>query len=354
MAAEHPAERSVRGPRHGTCPPLAASAGHDAIVSFRSSQEWACPPGMRVPHGPGNGWSPASLAEIHELSAVQLRDALRSGELSARAGHRSFPGPHRSPEPAPRGLHHRHCGPGAEGRRGSGPAPRPPEPERRRLAPAAWNAGRLQGPDGCGRGRHHAWKRRPGAQAGAGRRRASRRAQGCGGHLAGQDTGPGVRPDGLQREPDRPAVAQSACAQPQFGRLLGRQRCRRGRGAVAVRPRVRRRRLRADPGRGVRAGRAEARTWARAGRGKLRRSRPARGCRTARPLRRRCRAAARCPGAAARGPTGCGPTKCGRTGRGRPGARQLPRTDRQGAAPAADRHKPRQPVANDVPLHPGP
>ena len=52
MAAEHPAEhhaeRSVRGPRHGTCPPLAASAGQDAIVSFRSVQEWACPPGIRL------------------------------------------------------------------------------------------------------------------------------------------------------------------------------------------------------------------------------------------------------------------------------------------------------------------
>ena len=46
MAAEHPAERSVRGLRPGTCPPLAASAGHDAKVSSRSSQEWACPPVM--------------------------------------------------------------------------------------------------------------------------------------------------------------------------------------------------------------------------------------------------------------------------------------------------------------------
>jgi hypothetical protein len=48
MAAEHPAERSVRGPRHGTCPPLATGAGHDAIVSFRSAQEWACPAGMNA------------------------------------------------------------------------------------------------------------------------------------------------------------------------------------------------------------------------------------------------------------------------------------------------------------------
>ena len=47
MAAEHPAERPVRGPRHGTCPPLAARAGHDANVSFRRTQEWACPPGSR-------------------------------------------------------------------------------------------------------------------------------------------------------------------------------------------------------------------------------------------------------------------------------------------------------------------
>ncbi len=51
----------------------------------------------------------------------------------------------------------------------------------------------------------------------------------------------------------------------------------------------------------------EARTWARAGRGKLRRSRAARGCRTARPLRRRRRPAARCPGAR-RGPARCRPT----------------------------------------------
>jgi hypothetical protein len=47
--AEHPAVRPVRGPRHGACPPLAASVGHDAIVSFRGTQEWACPPGMHVP-----------------------------------------------------------------------------------------------------------------------------------------------------------------------------------------------------------------------------------------------------------------------------------------------------------------
>jgi hypothetical protein len=51
MAAEHPAghaaERSVRGARHGTCPPLAAGAGHAAMVSFRGPQEWTCPPGMR-------------------------------------------------------------------------------------------------------------------------------------------------------------------------------------------------------------------------------------------------------------------------------------------------------------------
>ena len=42
-------------------------------------------PGDAGPRGPRYGRSPASLAEIHELSAVELRDALRSGELSARA-----------------------------------------------------------------------------------------------------------------------------------------------------------------------------------------------------------------------------------------------------------------------------
>jgi amidase len=34
--------------------------------------------------GSGNGWNPYPLVEIHELSAVRLRDALRTGELSAR------------------------------------------------------------------------------------------------------------------------------------------------------------------------------------------------------------------------------------------------------------------------------
>jgi hypothetical protein len=60
MAAEHPAERPVQVPRHGTCPPLAASAGHDAKVSFRGSQGWACPPAIDV---------------------VRLRERLESGFL---------------------------------------------------------------------------------------------------------------------------------------------------------------------------------------------------------------------------------------------------------------------------------
>jgi amidase len=42
-----------------------------------------------LPLQPKSGWSHVSLADVHELSAVGLRDALRSGELSARevAGH---------------------------------------------------------------------------------------------------------------------------------------------------------------------------------------------------------------------------------------------------------------------------
>ncbi|RKR19970.1 hypothetical protein C8D78_1782 [Arthrobacter oryzae] len=43
MAAEHPAERSVRGAVHGTCPPPAATTGHKPAVPSRCSQAWACP-----------------------------------------------------------------------------------------------------------------------------------------------------------------------------------------------------------------------------------------------------------------------------------------------------------------------
>ena len=49
-------------------------------------------------------------------------------------------------------------------------------------------------------------------------------------------------------------------------------------------------------------------------------------------------------------------TRSGRaqSGRARCGGRQLSRTDRQGAAPASDRRKPGQPVADNFPFHPGP
>ncbi len=173
-----------------------------------------------------------------------------------------------------------------------------------------------------------------------------RRAQGRRSDLAGQDAGPGVRADGLQRKPDRTAVAQSACAQPQLGRLLRRQRRRGGRRAGALRPRIRRRRFRPHSGRRLRAGGAEARPRAGARRGKLRRSRRAGGVPGRWPAPPRtppCCSMPWCPGARAHQSRQSAAAR----------RRQLPRTRRAGPAPAADRREPGQPVADDLPLHPG-
>jgi hypothetical protein len=63
MAAKHPAERSVRGSRHGTCPPLAARVGHNATVPTRSRQQWTCPPLTGASAG-------------HTMPAERFRDGL--------------------------------------------------------------------------------------------------------------------------------------------------------------------------------------------------------------------------------------------------------------------------------------
>ena len=311
-------------------------------------------PGIAGPRSPGNGRSPASLAEIHELSAVELRDALRSGRAVRRQATDHFLDRIEAENPHLGAFITVTAEQARKDAAAADRAPRPPEP--RTAAPCPLLHGMPVAfkdlTDVAGVVTTHgsaALERKPALADGA--LPAALKAAGVVslGKTQVPEFGLTAYSENRIAPPSRNPYALSRSS----GGSSRRQRCRGGRGAVAVRPRVRRRRLRADPGRGVRAGGAEARTWAGAGRGKLRRSRAARGCRTAGPLRRRRRAAARCPGAGP-GQSGCGRTGCGRSGHGRPGARQLPRTDRQGAPPAADRHKPRQPVANEVSLHPGP
>ena len=277
-------------------------------------------PGMPAAQ-PGYGRSPASLAEIHELSAVQLRDALRSGELSARQATDHFLDRIEAQNPHLGAFITVTAEQARKRRRGSGPAPRPPEPERRRLAPAAWNAGRLQGPDGCGRGRHHAWKRRPGAQTGPGRRRAPAALKAAGVISLGKTQVPefGLTAYSENRiaPPSRNPYALSRSSGGSSGGsaaavaagLLPFAPGSDGGGSVRI-PAAACGLVGLKPGRGlVPAGESIGDPAA------------ARGCRTARPLRRRRRAAARCPGA---GPaTRVRATGCGRSGQG---SRRTPAT----------------------------
>lgn len=59
MAAEHPAERSLRRAVDGTCPLPAASTGPKPTVPSRCPQDWTCPtvtgvPRLRERLGPGS------------------------------------------------------------------------------------------------------------------------------------------------------------------------------------------------------------------------------------------------------------------------------------------------------------
>ena len=83
--------------------------------------------------------------------------------------------------------------------------------------------------------------------------------------LAGQDPGSGVRADGVQREPDRAALAEPARPQPQLGRFHRRQRRGGGRRTGSLCPRFRRRRFGPHPGRRVRARGPETRPRAGSG-----------------------------------------------------------------------------------------
>ncbi|MET4093746.1 hypothetical protein ABIB51_000652 [Arthrobacter sp. UYCu712] len=55
MAAERPPVAATFGRFPGparTCPPLAATNGHDAYVSTGQTEQWACPPASRAAAAP--------------------------------------------------------------------------------------------------------------------------------------------------------------------------------------------------------------------------------------------------------------------------------------------------------------
>ena len=123
------------------------------------------------------------MAEIHELTAVQLRDALRSGDVSARQAVEHFLARIDAGNPLLGAFITVTAEQAMSGRRAGRRPPCATGPYRRRgRCRAARHAGRLQGPDGRRRGGHHPRQCRPGPQACPVRRRrwpATLKGAGC-------------------------------------------------------------------------------------------------------------------------------------------------------------------------------
>ena len=232
------------------------------------------------------------MAEIHELSAVQLRDALRSGELSARQAAAHYldridaGNPHLGAfitVTAEQALQDAAAADSAHAR----------------AARTGTGLPLLHGmpvafkdlTDVAGVVTTHgsaALEHRPALADGA----LAAALKGAGAVSLGKTQVPEFGLTAYSENRIAPPSRNPLRAQPQFGRLLGRQCCRCGGGAGALRARERRRRLGPHSGCGLRPGGAETRPRTGARGRKRGRSCRAGGRRSAGPLRRGCGPAA--------------------------------------------------------------